>query len=76
MRKTKIVCVLGIISFVYLFRHRAFHGSYQEHIVYWHNRNFADFDVNRVIINEDICATAKSYEYMVLVSLNRNGCTL
>ena len=36
-------------------------------------RNFADFDANRVIINDDICATAKGYEYMALVSLNRNG---
>ena len=34
---------------------------------------FADYDTNRVIINEDICATAKGYEYMALVSLNRNG---
>ena len=36
-------------------------------------RNFADYDATRVIINEDICATAKGYEYMALVSLNRNG---
>ena len=36
-------------------------------------RNFADFDASRVIINEDICATAKGYEYMALVTLNRNG---
>ena len=36
-------------------------------------RNFADYDANRVIINDDICATAKGYEYMALVSLNRNG---
>ena len=36
-------------------------------------RNFADYDRNRVVINEDICATAKGYEYMALVSLNRNG---
>lgn len=36
-------------------------------------RNFADYDVNRVIINEDICATAKGYEYMALVTLNRKG---
>lgn len=35
--------------------------------------NFADFDENRVIINDDICATAKGYEYMALVTLNRNG---
>lgn len=31
-------------------------------------RNFADYDANRVIINEDICATAKGYEYMALVN--------
>ena len=36
-------------------------------------RNFADYDRNRVVINDDICATAKGYEYMVLVTLNRNG---
>ena len=35
--------------------------------------NFADFDESRVIINDDICATAKGYEYMALVTLNRNG---
>ena len=35
--------------------------------------NFADFDESRVIINNDICATAKGYEYMALVTLNRNG---
>lgn len=36
-------------------------------------RNFAEYDASRVIINEDICATAKGYEYMALVTLNRNG---
>ena len=36
-------------------------------------RNFADFDASRVIINDDICATAKGYEYMALISLSRNG---
>ena len=36
-------------------------------------RNFTDYDENRVIINDDICATAKGYEYMALVTLNRNG---
>ena len=35
--------------------------------------NFTDYDANRVIINEDICATAKGYEYMALVTLNRKG---
>ena len=36
-------------------------------------RNFAYYDANRVIINDDICATAKGNEYMALVSLNKNG---
>lgn len=36
-------------------------------------RNFADYDDNRVIINADICATAKGYEYMALVTLSRKG---
>ena len=36
-------------------------------------RNFADYDTSRVIINEDICATAKGYEYMALVTLHRKG---
>ena len=36
-------------------------------------RNFADYNASRVIIDEDICATAKGYEYMALVSLNKNG---
>ena len=36
-------------------------------------RNFVEYDASRVIINEDICATAKGYEYMALVTLNRNG---
>lgn len=37
-----------------------------------HHR-LADYDRNRVVINEDICATAKGYEYMALVNLNRKG---
>ena len=36
-------------------------------------RNFADYDKTRVYIESDICATAKGYEYMALVTLNRNG---
>lgn len=36
-------------------------------------RNFADYDKTRVYIESDICATAKGYEYMALVSLGRNG---
>ena len=36
-------------------------------------RNFAGCDSGRVFINEDICATAKGYEYMALMTLRRNG---
>ena len=36
-------------------------------------RNFADYDSSRVFINEDICVTAKGYEYMALMTLKRNG---
>lgn len=36
-------------------------------------RNFAEYDRSRVIVDEDICATAKGYEYMAYVTLNRNG---
>lgn len=35
--------------------------------------NFADHDKSRVIINDDICATAKGYEYMTLMSLKRGN---
>ncbi len=34
-------------------------------------RNFGEYDRNRVVINEDICATAKGYEYMAMLTLNR-----
>ena len=36
-------------------------------------RNFSEYDTSRVIINRDICATAKGYEYMAMISLNRKG---
>ena len=36
-------------------------------------RNFADYDKSRVIINDDICATAKGYERMLEMKLIRNG---
>ena len=36
-------------------------------------RNFGEYDRNRVVINEDICATAKGYEYMAMVTLHRKG---
>lgn len=39
-------------------------------------RNFAEYDASRVIINRDICATAKGYEYMATVALNRKGGTV
>ncbi len=34
-------------------------------------RNFGEYDRNRVVINEDICATAKGYEYMAMLTQNR-----
>lgn len=34
-------------------------------------KNFADYDDSRVIISDDICATAKGYEYMAMITLNR-----
>ena len=36
-------------------------------------RNFGNFDVNRVIINTDICATAKGYEYLAEMKLRKKG---
>ena len=36
-------------------------------------RNFGEYDRARVTINEDICATAKGYEYMATTSLERRG---
>jgi plasmid segregation protein ParM len=36
-------------------------------------RNFGEFDKNRVMINDDICATAKGYEYLAELNLRRNG---
>ena len=36
-------------------------------------RNFGTYDPSGVEIITDICATAKGYEYMALVTLNRNG---
>ena len=36
-------------------------------------RNFADYDKNRVTICDDICATAKGYEYMSETSMKRGG---
>ena len=36
-------------------------------------RNFGEYDRNRVTINDDICSTAKGYEYMATISLERRG---
>jgi len=36
-------------------------------------RNFGEFDKNCVMINDDICATAKGYEYLAELNLRRNG---
>ena len=36
-------------------------------------RNFGSYDASRVIINTDICATAKGDEYLAEIKLRRNG---
>ena len=36
-------------------------------------KNFADYDAHRVTINEDICATAKGYEYMANARMRKAG---
>ena len=36
-------------------------------------KNFGQYDPKRVIIKDDICATAKGYEYMAKQRLQRNG---
>lgn len=36
-------------------------------------KNFADYDADRVTINEDICATAKGYEYMANARMRKAG---
>ncbi|MBQ9264589.1 MAG: ParM/StbA family protein [Clostridia bacterium] len=36
-------------------------------------KNFADLDADRVTINEDICATAKGYEYMANARMRKAG---
>ena len=36
-------------------------------------KNFADYDESRVTINEDICATAKGYEYMANARMRKAG---
>ena len=37
-------------------------------------RNFGQYEADRVVINEDVCATAKGYEYLAELKLRRNGC--
>ena len=36
-------------------------------------KNFGVFDVGRVVINEDICATAKGYEYLAHLRARKGG---
>ena len=36
-------------------------------------KNFTDFDKKRVYINDDICATAKGYEYLADLILKSRG---
>ena len=36
-------------------------------------RNFAEYDANRVTVNDDICATAKGYERMLEMKLIKSG---
>ncbi len=39
-------------------------------------KNFSSFDKSRVTVIDDICATAKGYEYMVVVNLQRKRATI
>ena len=36
-------------------------------------RNFGEYDADRVTINDDICATAKGYEYLCEIALRKGG---
>ena len=36
-------------------------------------KNFREFDAGRVVINEDICATAKGYEYLSHLRARKGG---
>lgn len=36
-------------------------------------KNFGEYEQNRVIINDDICATAKGYELLAAQKLQRKG---
>ena len=41
-----------------------------------HPNDFAEYDENRVTVNDDICATAKGYERMLEMKLIKSGGTL
>ncbi len=36
-------------------------------------KNFGEFDAGQVVINEDICATAKGYEYLARLRARKGG---
>ena len=36
-------------------------------------KNFGEFDAGRVVINEDVCATAKGYEYLAQLRARKGG---
>lgn len=36
-------------------------------------KNFGQYDAGRVVINDDICATARGYEYLVQLKARKNG---
>ena len=36
-------------------------------------KNFGEFDAGRVVINEDVCATAKGYEYLAHLRARKGG---
>ena len=36
-------------------------------------KNFGKFETGRVVINEDICATAKGYEYLASLRARKGG---
>ena len=36
-------------------------------------RNFAEYDADRVTINDDICATTKGYEYLAVQKLKKGA---
>ena len=36
-------------------------------------RNFSEYDVSRITVNDNICATAKGYERMLEMKLIKSG---